>query len=139
MGCLLHDVGKIGISEEIVRKPSSLTVEEYNIIKEHPGKGEQIARPIGFLQNHRFLIRNHHEWYDGTGYPDRLKGEDIPVGAQIIGVADAFDAITSTRPYRFGLDPEVALERIRENRGTQFSPQVVDVFVKIFDEICAVC
>lgn len=139
LGCLLHDVGKIGISEEIVRKESELSNEEYAIIKEHPEKGEEIARPIGFLQNHLYLIRNHHEWYDGTGYPDRLKGDEIPLGARIIGVADAFDAITSTRPYRYGLNPEIALKRITERKGTQFSPEIVDVFVKIFFSVCEFC
>ena len=139
LGCLLHDVGKIGISEEIVCKESGLTKEEYSIIKEHPAKGEEIARPIGFLENHLFLIRSHHEWYDGTGYPDRLSGEEIPLGAQIISVADAFDAITSTRPYRYGLKAEIALRRIKEKRGTQFAPRVVDAFVDIFDKICSIC
>ena len=131
-GCLLHDVGKIGIPESIVCKNAELTDEEYSIIMQHPVKGEEIARPISFLQDHLYLIRNHHEWYDGSGYPDGLVGEEIPLGAQILGVADAYDAITSTRPYRFGLEPEIALKRITDNSGIQFSPRVVNAFKEVF-------
>ncbi len=131
-GCLLHDVGKIGISESIVCKNAELTDEEYDIIKQHPIKGEEIVRPISFLQNHLYLIRNHHEWYDGSGYPDGLYAEEIPIGAQIVGVADAYDAITSTRPYRRGLPPGEALARINNYSGIQFSPLVVNAFREIF-------
>ena len=131
-GCLLHDVGKIGIPESIVCKNAGLTDEEYSIIMQHTVKGEEIVRPISFLQDHLYLIRNHHEWYDGSGYPDGLIGEEIPLGAQILGVADAYDAITSTRPYRFGLDPEIALKRIVNNSGIQFSPRVVNAFKEVF-------
>ncbi|MCP5515014.1 MAG: HD domain-containing protein [Spirochaetales bacterium] len=131
-GCLLHDVGKIGISESIVCKNAELTDEEYDIIKQHPIKGEEIVRSISFLQDHLYLIRNHHEWYDGSGYPDGLCGEEIPIGAQIVGVADAYDAITSTRPYRRGLPPGEALARINNYSGIQFSPLVVNAFREIF-------
>jgi putative nucleotidyltransferase with HDIG domain len=137
LGCLLHDVGKIGISESIVCKNEELTSEEYDIIKQHPLKGEEIVRPISFLQNHLYLIRNHHECYDGSGYPDGLTGEEIPLGAQIISVADAYDAITSTRPYRMGLSPEEALHRIILYSGIQFAPRVVQVFKELFPRIRA--
>ncbi len=137
LGCLLHDVGKIGISESIVCKNAELTNEEYDIIKQHPVKGEEIVRPISFLQDHLHLIRNHHEWYDGSGYPDGLIGEEIPLGAQIIGVADAYDAITSTRPYRLGLAPREAFHRINDFSGVQFSPRVVQAFREIFPTIGA--
>jgi putative nucleotidyltransferase with HDIG domain len=135
-GCLLHDVGKIGIPESIVGKNSELTDEEYNIIRQHTIKGEEIVRPISFLKDHLYLIRNHHEWYNGTGYPDGLVGEKIPLGAQILGLADAYDAITSTRPYRLGLNPEIALKRIVDNKGIQFSPSVVNAFEEIYPIIC---
>jgi len=137
LGCLLHDVGKIGISESIVCKPDGLTASEYDIIKQHPVKGADIVRPISFLQDHIYLIRNHHEWYDGSGYPDGLIGEEIPLGAQILSVADAYDAITSTRPYRNGLSSEEALLRISKHSGIQFSPRVVDAFKEIFVHVGA--
>lgn len=137
LGCLLHDVGKIGISESIVRKTEELTDDEYAIIKQHPVKGAEIVRPISFLQDHIYLIRNHHEWYDGSGYPDGLIGEEIPLGAQILSVADAYDAITSTRPYRNGLSAEEALMRISRQSGVQFAPRVVDAFKEIFVHVGA--
>lgn len=135
LGCLLHDVGKIGISESIVCKNSELTDAEYDIIKQHPIKGEEIVRPISFLHEHLYLIRSHHEWYDGSGYPDGLLGEEIPLGAQILSVADAYDAITSTRPYRRGLAPREAFKRITEYSGIQFAPRVVQAFKEIFPHI----
>jgi len=135
LGCLLHDVGKIGISEAIVRKPKDLTESEYNIIKQHPIKGEEIVRPIGFLKDHLNIIRNHHEWYNGGGYPDGLKGEEIPLEAQIAAVADAFDAITSTRPYRKGLTQSEAYQRITLLSGSQFSPRVVEAFGEVYAQM----
>ncbi|MGC9312315.1 MAG: HD-GYP domain-containing protein [Sediminispirochaetaceae bacterium] len=137
LGCLLHDVGKIGISEAIVRKPKDLTEAEYNIIKQHPIKGEEIVRPISFLRDHLNIIRNHHEWYNGAGYPDGLKGEEIPLEAQIVSVADAFDAITSTRPYRQGLQHSEAYQRISLLSGTQFSPRVVQAFSDVYKHMHA--
>lgn len=133
LACLLHDVGKIGISEAIVKSPKSLTVHEYNIIKQHPLKGAEIARPISFLKNYLYVIRNHHEWHDGSGYPDGLAGDEIPLGARITCVADAYDAITSTRPYRRGMPSDEAARRIVSNSGRQFSPIVVEAFRKIYD------
>ncbi len=133
IGCLLHDIGKIGISESIVRSPKPLTKSEYNIIKEHPLKGLEILKPISFLNDHLYLIKNHHERYDGKGYPDKLKGEDIPIGAQILCVADAYDAMTSSRPYRKGLPPKQAARRIYEGKGIQFSPQATESFRRIFE------
>ena len=135
IGCLLHDVGKIGISESIVRKPKTLTESEYNIIKQHPLKGAEIVKPISFLKDHIYIIRNHHEWYDGSGYPDGLKGSEIPLEAQIVSVADAYDAITSTRPYRKGLSPQEAFHRIDILTGSQFSPEVVKAFKYVFSHL----
>jgi len=135
LACLLHDVGKIGISEAIVRKPMELTEAEYNIIKQHPTKGEEIVRPISFLGEHLNIIRNHHEWYNGMGYPDRLKGEEIPLEAQIVSVADAFDAMTSTRSYRHGLSHQEAYQRISLYSGIQFSPRVVRAFSEVYKRL----
>ncbi len=133
LACLLHDVGKIGISEAIVKSPKSLTVQEYDIIKQHPIKGAEIVQPVSFLKDYIHVIRHHHERYDGGGYPDGLAGGKIPLGAQIVSVADAYDAITSTRPYRKGLSPEEAAARIFAERGAQFAPTVVDAFKQVFD------
>lgn len=128
-GALLHDVGKIGIPEEILKKPASLTVSEYEVIKRHPMMGVQICQPVKFLRNVLTVIRYHHERIDGTGYPDGLKGEDIPIEARIVSVADAFDAMVSDRPYRKGLPLEKAIQILREGRGTQWDAQVVDEFI----------
>ena len=134
LGCLLHDVGKIGISEAIVRSPKPLTVPEFNRIKQHPAKGAEIAKPISFLKDYLHIIRNHHEHFDGTGYPDGLQGDDIPMEAQIACVADAYDAITSTRPYRKGSPPEEASRRILADSGTHFSPAIVDAFQTVYED-----
>ncbi|MBN1687201.1 MAG: HD domain-containing protein [Spirochaetales bacterium] len=133
LACLLHDVGKIGISEAIVKSPKSLTTQEYDIIKQHPIKGAEIVRPVSFLKDYLHIIRHHHERYDGRGYPDRLAGVEIPLGARITAVADAYDAMTSTRPYRKGLPAEEAARRIYAERGAQFGPAVVDAFKRIYD------
>lgn len=135
IGSLLHDVGKIGIPESIVRSPKNLSTAEYRIIKAHPEKGCEIISPIRRLNDHSYLIRSHHERYDGKGYPDGLKGDEIPIGAQIISVADTFDAITSTRAYRKQLPAKEAARRIVEARGTQFSPEVTDAFIEIYENV----
>ena len=129
--CLLHDVGKIGVPESIVQSPRSLTKTERDLINLHPLKGAQIVAPIDFLRDHIHIIRNHHEWYDGTGYPDGLAGDDIPLTAQIVTVSDAFDAMTSTRSYRQGMPLEEATRQIDEGSGTQFSPKVVAAYHRI--------
>lgn len=133
IGSLLHDVGKIGIPESIVRSPKKLTAAEYKIIKTHPEKGCEIVNPIRRLKAHSYLIRSHHEHYDGKGYPDGLKGERIPVGSQIISVADTFDAITSSRAYRRGLPKEEAARRILNAKGSQFSPLITEAFLTVFE------
>ena len=134
IGCLLHDVGKIGVAEAIVQKPMSLTDSEYDIIKLHPEKGSEIVGPVSFLKDYLYIIRNHHERYDGRGYPDGLAGDEIPLGAQIATVADAYDAMTSTRPYRQGMPVEKATSKIDNGSGTQFSPRVVAAFHKVFNK-----
>ncbi|MCK9225120.1 MAG: TIGR00282 family metallophosphoesterase [Candidatus Muirbacterium halophilum] len=132
IAALLHDIGKIGIRDAILCKPGALTSEEYEIIKDHPVISAKIIEPVDFLKNLTATIKHHHEKYDGTGYPDGIKGEDIPVGARIIAVGDAFDAMTSDRPYRKGMDAELAFEELEKNKGTQFDPVFVDYFIKIY-------
>ncbi|MEW6096071.1 MAG: HD domain-containing phosphohydrolase [bacterium] len=131
---LLHDLGKIGISDEILLKPDKLTDEEYSQMKNHPLKSESILRVIAFLREILPIIRHHHEHYDGRGYPNGLKGEKIPLGSRIIAVADAFDAITSDRPYRNAKPIERAVEILKECSGTQFDPEIVEVFLKVIEE-----
>ena len=129
---LLHDIGKIGISELILRKPSRLTPQEYETIKKHTAIGYQILHPIQFLGRVPKIVLHHHEWYNGTGYPAGLRGEEIPIGSRVVSVIDAWDAMVSDRPYRKALPSARALEELREGRGGQFDPQVVDVFVHLY-------
>ena len=128
---LLHDVGKIGISEQILLKPGKLTDDEFETIKAHPHIGAGILNSIEFLKNVCEIIKYHHERYDGRGYPDHLEGEKIPLGARIICVADSFDAITSQRPYRKPLTFDEATAEIVRCGGTQFDPEVVKAFVSL--------
>jgi putative nucleotidyltransferase with HDIG domain len=129
VAALLHDVGKIGVPDSILNKKSQLTREEYERVKEHSVTGAAILYPISELGDIAKEVRSHHERYDGTGYPDGLKGERTPFIARIIAVADTFDAITSDRPYRQKSMAEVALKIIGENSGTQFDPIVVSAFL----------
>ncbi|MDI6703931.1 MAG: GAF domain-containing protein [bacterium] len=131
---LLHDIGKIGISDATLRKPGRLTDSEYNLIKNHPQIGVHIVESIKKLGKVIPLIYYHHERYDGKGYLYGLKGEDIPLGARILAVADAFDAMTSDRPYRKAMKKELALEEIKKNAGKQFDPKVVEVFLSLYGE-----
>ncbi len=128
-GSILHDVGKIGIPESIVKSPKPLTRADFNIIKKHPLKGVKILRPISFIKDHMYLVRNHHERWDGLGYPDGLAGDAIPLGAQIVAIADAYDAMTSSRPYRRGMPAKQAAREIRKNAGTQFSEKMAEAFL----------
>jgi putative nucleotidyltransferase with HDIG domain len=128
---LLHDIGKIGMMDKILNKPANLTAEEREAIKAHPVVGAQILAPVGTFQKHLAGIRHHHEMYDGTGYPDRLKGEGIPLAARIVTLADAFDAMTSTRPYRVGLPLDVAMQEMRKMAGRQFCPTCVEAFIRV--------
>lgn len=126
---ILHDIGKIGVHDEILTKSGRLTDAEYEAIKEHPLIGERIVAPLGLTAVESAIVRSHHERYDGKGYPDGLKGEETPFLARIVGVADAFDAMTTTRSYRKALSMETAIEELRRNRGTQFDPDVVDAML----------
>jgi len=134
-GGLLHDVGKIGIPDAILRKPDKLSSEEWEIMYRHPVWGAEILSHIAFLAEALPLVRHHHEAWDGSGYPDGLRGAAIPLLARIFAIADAYDAITSDRPYRQARSPEEALAVIREEAGRQLDPAVVAVFERIFPTI----
>jgi len=127
----LHDVGKIGIPDAILSKPGKLTVEEFNIIKKHPVLSEKILTPVNFPFPVQSIVRHHHERYDGNGYPDGLGSVENPLGARILFVADAYEAMTSDRPYRKALSTQMALGELERNTGTQFDPRVVEVFARI--------
>ena len=131
---LLHDIGKIGIPESILNKQGPLTKEEFEVIKTHPNIGVAILQPIYELNAAILGVRHHHERYDGTGYTEGLKGEEIPLIASIIAVADAFDAMISDRPYRKGITKEHAVEEIVRESGRQFDPQVASVFFELSKE-----
>ncbi|MFH1248218.1 MAG: HD domain-containing phosphohydrolase [Candidatus Omnitrophota bacterium] len=128
---LLHDAGKIDIPLEILTKTTKLTVRELNIIKAHPVKGAQILRPLQILRPAIPIIMHHHERYDGTGYPSKLKKGQIPLGARIMAVADAFEAMVYGRPYRERVGIDIAIKEIKKKNGTQFDPKVVDAFLKV--------
>ncbi len=132
---LLHDAGKIDIPIEILTKTTKLTAQEFNIIKSHPLKGAQILRPLQILRPAIPIIMYHHEKYDGTGYPSRLKKGQIPLGARIMSVADAFEAMVYGRPYRERMNISAAIKEIKRKSGTQFDPRVVDAFMKICKKI----
>ena len=129
-GALLHDVGKIGIPDRILQKTVRLTEEEYTVIKQHPTLGVGILTPVKEMESALPVVKHHHERYDGKGYPDGLEGEDIPLIARIVSVADAFDSMIRARPYGYGVSREAALEEIRENSGTQFDPRIVSVLLE---------
>ena len=129
-GGLLHDVGKIGVSDSVLLKQGKLTREERIQMNAHPVLGAQIIGPVDRLAPELPVIRHHHEWYNGSGYPDRLMGDEIPKLARILHVADAFEAMTADRPYRKALTNDQALGELRKFAGVQFDPEVVDAFVK---------
>jgi HD-GYP domain-containing protein (c-di-GMP phosphodiesterase class II) len=132
-GGLLHDIGKIGIPESILTKESTLTAQEYEIIKQHPLIGYETIKHVTFLRKDEILdmVLHHHERYDGNGYPHRLKGEEIPLSSRILAVADSFDAMTSKRNYRDALDLESAINEITLNKGKQFDPKIADTFLSM--------
>jgi len=130
---LIHDIGKIGIQESILTKKGELSATEYEIVKMHPLIGESIITPVKFLNGIAPLILYHHERFDGKGYLEGLRGEAIPLGARIISVADAFDAMTSDRPYRKALTRKKAREELEKESGKKFDPQVIEAFLRLLD------
>jgi putative nucleotidyltransferase with HDIG domain len=129
----LHDIGKIGISDGILNKPASLSTEEYEIIKKHPVIGEAIVADLGLSREEKSIIRHHHERWDGNGYPDGLGGEDIPLLARIVSLADAFDAMTSKRAYRDAISRTESIAELLRNSGRQFDPVALEAFVEMLN------
>jgi putative nucleotidyltransferase with HDIG domain len=132
--CELHDLGKIGIGDNILGKPSGLNTKEWEQIKQHPSVGAQILEPLTFLNEVIDLVRQHHERYDGSGYPEGRKSDDILLGARIIHLADAYEAMVTPRSYRrIPLTREQAIAEIKQKSGTQFDPKVVEAFLRVVD------
>ena len=131
VGGLLHDVGKIGVPDEILRKPGKLTDDEFEIIQQHPVIGALIVSGVPGMQFIVEIVRSHHERWDGRGYPDGLSGENIPLLGRIVAVADAFSAMTTTRPYRRGMDWNDAFAENEKHRGAQFDPTLAAAFLRV--------
>ncbi|MBN2096878.1 MAG: HD-GYP domain-containing protein [Candidatus Omnitrophica bacterium] len=128
---ILHDIGKIGISDNILGKPDKLNEEEWKVLKKHPRRAAEILEPLKFLAEEKEMICHHHERYDGQGYPDGLKDDEIPLGARIIAVADTFDAMNSERPYRKPLPEDVIIAELKNVSGSQLDPQIVITFLAL--------
>jgi len=129
---LLHDLGKIAVPERILRKPGALTDEEWALMRRHPLTGAQIVAPLEFFADGALIVRHHHEHHDGSGYPDGLAGEAIPIGARIVAIADVYDALTSDRPYRRASSPDAAHERMRSEAGRTLDARLLGIF---FDKV----
>ena len=136
-GALLHDVGKIGVPESILLKPGALTDEEWAVVRRHPEIGERICQPLALSDRYTPIVRHHHERWDGGGYPDRLTAAAIPIGARIVALADALDAMTQDRPYRRSMPLEAALDEIRAGTGRQFDPGLVPDFISMVEDEAA--
>ncbi|MDR3589992.1 MAG: response regulator [Negativicutes bacterium] len=130
---LLHDIGQIAVRESIFLKPGKLTAEEFEMVKTHPVAGVTMCAVLSVLKPVLPFIRHHHERFDGSGYPDRLKGSEIPLGARIIAVADGYDALTSERPYRRAFSPSEAMAILRDNSGSQWDPQLAELFCQMVE------
>lgn len=130
IGAILHDIGKVAVVDAILQKPGALTKEEFEEMKRHPAVGSAILSGHQYLRAAADVVKHHHERWDGKGYPEGLKGDKIPVAAQVVGIADAYDAMITDRPYRTGLGPVEAMRRLKEAAGTQFNPWLVDLFIK---------
>ena len=134
-GFLLHDAGKVGIPERILSKPGPLTAAEWRVMRTHPLIGYQMVSGIPFLRSAAEIVRYHHEMFDGSGYPEGLKAEEIPLPARVFSIVDAFDAMTTDRPYRAALPLEYAAEEIERMGGTQFDPDVAKVFAPLCERL----
>jgi response regulator RpfG family c-di-GMP phosphodiesterase len=138
-GTFLHDIGKIGVSDTILMKPSRLSEEEFALMKRHSEIGYNIIEPIPFLKESLLIVRHHHEWYNGKGYPDGLKGEEIPPEVSLFSIIDAYDALTSNRPYHKKYSHNKALEIIKDGIGTQFPPVLTEKVISIIDRHYETC
>ena len=134
-GALLHDIGKIGIADAILKKTSELTPEEYNVMKTHSALGRGILESLPSLRGVGPIVLYHQEWYNGTGYPDGLAGEEIPLGARVVQIIDAWDAMTSNRPYRQAMSKAAAIAELRRQAGSQFDPKLIDLFLRVLDRL----
>jgi HD-GYP domain-containing protein (c-di-GMP phosphodiesterase class II) len=132
---LLHDIGKLAIDENLLKKPGKLTPEEFEIVKKHPEIGYKILAPVTMLAPVAPMVLYHQEWFNGKGYPEGLSGEEIPLGARIVAILDAWTAMTSDRPWRAALSIEQSLQEVRKGAGTQFDPKVVEAFVATIEKI----
>ncbi|MCK4450650.1 MAG: HD-GYP domain-containing protein, partial [Anaerolineae bacterium] len=130
----IHDLGKVDVPDGILSKPSHLDNDEWEIVRKHPAVGADIVAQISFHPTARDIIRHHHEWFDGSGYPNGIGGDKLPLGARILAVADAFEAMTSDRPYRPALSYQAAVAELEAGKGTQFDPAIVDTFLTILEE-----
>ncbi|PZS09452.1 MAG: hypothetical protein DLM70_01620, partial [Chloroflexi bacterium] len=130
----VHDLGKIGISNDILLKQGPLTFEEREIMKNHTTMGAGILESYSAFKGSVAIVKHHHERWDGNGYPDGLKAEEIPIGARIIGVVDAFDAMTEDRPYRDGMSADEAVRRLKQGIGSQFDPRICGAFIQLLIE-----
>jgi len=130
-GALLHDIGKVGIEDAILKKTGTLTPQEYEIMKQHAAIGESILKPLRSMSKLSVLVRHHHELYDGSGYPDGLKGEDIPLSARILTIADIYDAITTDRPYRKMMSADDAIKELKSYAGNKLDPKLVGIFLNL--------
>ena len=134
ISALFHDIGKIGVPDSVLLKPERLDEDEFAVMKQHPEKSAEILEDFPIFSDIAKYAKHHHERFDGRGYPDQLKGEDIPLFSRIILIADTFDAMTSTRPYRKGLPYSVAFDELKEFSGSQFDPELVDTFIEAIRE-----
>jgi HD-GYP domain-containing protein (c-di-GMP phosphodiesterase class II) len=134
-GFLLHDAGKVGVPERILGKPGPLTAAEWRVMRTHPLIGYQMVASIPFLKNCGEIVRCHHEMFDGAGYPAGLKGEEIPLPARVFSAVDAFDAMTTDRPYRPAMSTEKAMDELDRMSGTQFDPEVVAAFLPVCERL----
>ena len=129
---LLHDLGKLAIPEEILAKPGDLAASEWRVVAEHPKIGQVVLEQAGALRDAATIVLHHHEWYDGRGYPHGLAGTEIPVGARIVSIVDAYEAMIAGRPYRDAITHEAAIAELRRQAGVQFDPELVEVFAEVF-------
>ena len=128
-GAVLHDIGKIGIADQILNKPDKLDADETLTIQQHPLIGVKVLEEVGLEKEVLEMVRSHHERYDGDGYPEKRAAKDLPIGVRILCVADSYDAMTSDRPYRKGMEFEIVKKILLEGKGSQFDPEVVDAFI----------
>jgi HD-GYP domain-containing protein (c-di-GMP phosphodiesterase class II) len=138
VAAFLHDLGKVGLPPGVLPRDQLLNAEQRQCVAEHPSIGERLVRPLGFSTAIRTAMRHHHERWDGSGYPDGLRGEEIPLAARIIAVADAYDVMVSERPYERALDQAAALDAMGKQAGSQFDPAIVESFITVADSgVCS--